>query len=188
MEELRLFQRIRNIKRNIRIAAPATPPTTPPTTVEVEGDEFEPSPLPAAAVPVDVSPDPVPVPAPPPLMPSVEVAVGDDAVTEEKTTEVDETDEVDDSSEIVLEDRRFMKTELDEEPERVEEDDDELEKLGVKLVALDTGITSQLVSRLSLIPLTASNFDLHEVELARIEAKVVGIEEIGVAAEAVSMF
>lgn len=40
-----------------------------------------------------------------------------------------------------------MSTELEEaESERVEEDVDELEKLGVKLVALDTGITSQLVS------------------------------------------
>lgn len=98
MEELRLFQRIKNITRNIRIAAPATPPTTPPTTVEVDGAEFEPSSLLAAAVLVDVSPDPVPVPAPPPIVPSVAVDVGDEEEPDEKAEEVDANDEVDDSS------------------------------------------------------------------------------------------
>ena len=75
IDELRLFQRIRNINMKIRIAAPATPPTTPPTTVDVDGDESEESSEPAAAVLVDVSPDPVPVPDPPPTMPSVPVDV-----------------------------------------------------------------------------------------------------------------
>ena len=149
MEEFRLFQRIKIITRNTRIAAPATPPTTPPTTVAVDGAESVLLPLPAPAVPVAVPPDPVPVLAPPPTMPSVEVEVGDDAELDEKTDEVDVNDEVDDSSEIVLEDIRFMVTEPDEELERVEEDIDELEKFGVKLVALDTGITGQLVSRFS---------------------------------------
>lgn len=60
-------------------------------------------------------------------------------------------------------------TELEAEPERIVEDDDELEKLGVKPVALEA--------------------DIIEDELvARIEANVVGIEEMGVAAEADSMF
>lgn len=37
-------------------------------------------------------------------------------------------------------------TELEAEPERIVEDDDELEKLGVKPVALEADITGQLVS------------------------------------------
>lgn len=80
---LRLFQRIRNIRRNTRIAAPATPPTTPPTTVDVDGVEesFDSPPLPAAAVLVDVLPEPTPVP-PTGLTSVVEASCDDEDVGE----------------------------------------------------------------------------------------------------------